>query len=113
MMLKRSTAIRITVILLFLLAAIGSAYYFLIYKPAHKPPIDAGYVLPASLEVVDTPAEVRLTVGTLKRGDRVDIPKRTHNWAQIKTADNLTGWVENKDLLDSQTYEAGRNFFTI
>jgi hypothetical protein len=107
-MLKRSAAIKITVVLLILLAAIGSAYYFLIYKPAHKPPIDAGYVLPASLEVVDTPAEVRLTVGTLKRGDRVDITLRTHNWAQIKTADNLTGWVENKDLLDSQTYEAGQ-----
>ena len=103
-----STAIRITFILLFLLAAIGSAYYYVVYKPEHKPPLDVGYVLPPSVPVVDTPAEVRLVVGTVKSGDRVDILKRTRNWAQIRTADNLTGWVENKNLLDSQTYESGR-----
>jgi uncharacterized protein YgiM (DUF1202 family) len=57
---------------------------------------------------VDTPAEVRLVVGTLKSGEKVEITKRTRNWAQIRTADNLTGWVENKDLLDSQTYESGQ-----
>lgn len=47
-------------------------------------------------------------VGSLKSGERVGILKRTRNWAQIQTADNLTGWVENKDLLDSQTYEGGQ-----
>jgi uncharacterized protein YgiM (DUF1202 family) len=65
-------------------------------------------VLPPSIQVVDTPAEVRLIVGTLKSGERVEITKRTRNWAQIRTADNLTGWVENKDLLDSQSYEGGQ-----
>ena len=64
--------------------------------------------MPASTEVVDTPAEVRIVVGYLKSGDRVAITRRTRNWAQIRTADNLTGWVENKDLLDSQTYEGGQ-----
>ena len=103
-----STAIRITLISLFLLAAIGSAFYYVRYKQAHTPPLEAGYVLPPSVEVVDTPAEVRLTLGTLKSGDRVGILKRTRNWAQVQTADNLTGWVENKDLLDSQTYEGGQ-----
>ncbi len=91
-----------------LLAAIGSAFYYLRYKPAHTLPMEAGYVLPPSIQVVDTPAEVRLAVGTLKSGERVEITKRTRNWAQIRTADNLTGWVENKDLLDAQTYEGGQ-----
>jgi hypothetical protein len=90
------------------LAAIGSAYYYFVYKPAHTLPVEAGYVLPPSIQVVDTPAEVRLIVGNLKSGERVEITKRTRNWAQIRTADNLTGWVENKDLLDSQTYESGQ-----
>ena len=94
--------------MLLILAAIGSAYYFLKYKPAHMLQVEVGYVLPPSIQVVDTPAEVRLAVGTLKSGDRVEILKRTHNWAQIQTADNLTGWVELKDLLDSQTYEGGQ-----
>jgi len=70
--------------------------------------VEAGYVLPPSIQVVDTPAEVRIVVGSLKSGERVDITHRTRNWAQIRTADNLTGWVENKDLLDSQTYEGGQ-----
>ncbi len=101
-------AIRITLLILFLLAAIGSAYYFFKYRPAHRVSGEAGYVLPPTIQVVDTPAEVRLVVGTLKSGERVEITKRTRNWAQIRTADNLTGWVENKDLLDSQTYESGQ-----
>jgi antitoxin (DNA-binding transcriptional repressor) of toxin-antitoxin stability system len=67
-----------------------------------------GYVLPPSIQVVDTPAEVRINVGEVKSGERVEITKRTRNWAQILTADGLSGWVEAKDLLDSQTYEGGQ-----
>jgi len=64
-------------------------------------------VLSPSVEVVDTPAEVRIVVASLRSGELVEITKRTHNWAQIRTSDNVTGWVELKDLLDSQTYEGG------
>jgi hypothetical protein len=78
------------------------------YKPAHMLSFEAGYVLPPSIQVVDTPAEVRIVVGSLKSGERVEITHRTRNWAQIRTADNVTGWVENKDLLDSQTYDGGQ-----
>jgi hypothetical protein len=89
------------------LAALGSAYYFYVYRPAHRLPVEAAYVLPDSVEVVDTPAEVRIAVASLKSGERVEVLKRTRNWAQIRTSNNLTGWVENTDLLDSQTYEGG------
>ena len=78
------------------------------YKPAHTLPIEVGYVLPPKLQVVDTPAEVRLGVGTLSAGDRVEITKKTRNWSQIRTAEIPVGWVENKNLLDSQTYEGGQ-----
>jgi hypothetical protein len=86
----------------------ASAAYFYIYKPRHGPALEAGYVLPPTVQVVDTPAEVRIVVGSVKSGERVEILKRTRNWAQIRTEDNLTGWMENKDLLDSQTYEGGQ-----
>jgi len=56
---------------------------------------------------VDTPAEVRRVVGTLKHGDRVEIIKRTRYWAQIRLPDHRSGWVEGKDLVDPQTYEQG------
>lgn len=90
------------------MAAIGSAYYYFAYKPRHTVSFEAGYVLPPSVQVVDTPAEVRIVVGSVKSGQRVDIVKRTRNWAQIQTSDNLAGWVLNSDLLDSQTYASGQ-----
>jgi hypothetical protein len=66
------------------------------------------YVLPSSLEVVDTPAEIRLAVESVKAGDQVQVLLRARNWAKVKLADGHTGWVECKDLLDSQTYEASQ-----
>ena len=90
------------------MTAIGSAYYFFTYKSAHTLSVEVGYVLPPNVQVVDTPAEVRIVVGSLKSGERVEITHRTRNWAEIRTAANLTGWVENKNLLDSQIYEGGQ-----
>ena len=103
----RGTAIK-KLLLLLLLVALGSTYYYFVYKPAHTLPLESAYVLPASVPVVDTPAEVRIVVGSVKSGERVEIIRRTHNWAHIQTSDGLTGWVENVDLLDSQTYEGGQ-----
>ncbi len=91
------------------LAVLASAgYYFFVYRPAHALHGEVAYVLPDTVDVVDTPAEVRMTVGSLKAGARVDVLKRTRNWAQIRTANNLSGWVENADLLEAQTYEGGQ-----
>ena len=69
---------------------------------------ECAYVLPDSVEVVDTPAEVRMVVGVLRRGEKLDVAERTRNWAEIRTAGGLTGWVELRNLLDSETYEAGQ-----
>ena len=65
-------------------------------------------MLPNSLEVVDTPAEVRLGVESLQAGDQVQVLLRTRNWAKVKLADGRTGWVESKDLVDSGAYQASR-----
>ncbi len=66
-------------------------------------------MLPESVELVDTPAEVRVTVGTVHRGDRLEITMRTRNWARVRTGEGRTGWVELRDLLDSATYNAGQS----
>ncbi len=93
-----------------IIAALGSGcYYFFVYKPAHRALGEAAYVLPATIDLVDTPAEVRITLESLKSGDRVEVLKRTRNWAQVRTAEKLTGWVELADLLDAQTYEGSQN----
>lgn len=71
-------------------------------------PIEVAYVLPVALEVVDTPAEIRLPVESLKAGDQVEILLHTRNWAKVRLADGRIGWIQSKDLLDSQTFETGR-----
>lgn len=71
-------------------------------------PIEVAYVLPAALEVVDTPAEIRLPVESLKAGDQVEILLHTRNWAKVRLADGRTGWIQSKDLLDSQAFETGQ-----
>lgn len=87
----------------------GVAYYFLVYVPAHRFPPEVAYVLPSSSTVVDTPAEVRLEIAQVKSGEQVQVLDRTRNWAHVRVADGKTGWLELKDLLDSETYERGQN----
>ncbi len=63
------------------------------------------YVLARTLNVVDTTAEIRLTVGTLKAGDRVEVLEHTPHWMRVRLSNGKTGWVENKDMLDAEGYD--------
>jgi len=92
----------------FLIVVCGAAYYFLVYAPAHFIPLDVAYVLPSSVKVVDTPAEVRLQIAEVKSGEKVQVLDRTRNWAHVRLADGESGWLELKDLLDSGTYDSGQ-----
>jgi len=65
-------------------------------------------VLPSSLEVVDAPGGIRLAVESVEAGDQVQVLQRARDWARVKLADGRTGWVECKNLLDSQSYEASQ-----
>jgi hypothetical protein len=104
----RSSSIRLRILLPFSLVAIASAYYYFVYRPAHRIVREVAYVLPETLQVVDTPAEVRIVVDSLKGGDRLEIISRTRNWTRVQTPDGLRGWVEAKNLLDSRSYEGGQ-----
>ena len=88
--------------------AAGAAYYHFVYAPANSAPQEVAYVLSRAATLVDTPAEIRVNVGEVKNGQRVEVVHRTRNWAHIRLADGKIGWIESKDLLDSQTYERGR-----
>ena len=105
---RQGNPIRLKILLALILITGSSAYYYFVYRPAHRVVGEAAYVLPQSVELVDTPAEVRIVVGSLRSGDRLEISARTRNWARVRTADGLTGWVELKNLLDSRTYEGGQ-----
>jgi len=89
------------------LLAVGAAYYFLVYRPRHLISSEAAYVLPDSLSVFDTAAEIRSEVATLKEGDRVEVLSRTRNWARVQFGDHRIGYVELRNLIDGETHEAG------
>lgn len=86
-----------------LIAAAAAAYYHYRRKPPEPASVETAYVIPKSLEVADTPAEVRTTVATLKSGDRVVVLSRTTRWVRIQLGDGRVGWVDAKALLDAAT----------
>lgn len=93
-----------------MLVAIGVFLYRHFDAPRHRTDStsQSAYVLPESLEVVDTPSEIRLAVESVKAGDEVQVLLRTGDWTKVKLADGRTGWVEGKDLLDSETYKSSQ-----
>ncbi|HLW79688.1 MAG TPA: SH3 domain-containing protein, partial [Terriglobia bacterium] len=98
-------AIKSKLIVVLLLIAAGTAYYFHVRTPRPVTDQEVAYVLARKLEVVDTTAEIRLTVATLSAGDRVGVLERTSHWTKVRLAGGKTGWAENKDLLDQETYQ--------
>lgn len=92
-----------------MLGAAAAAYYRLNYAPGREAGGEPAYVLPNSLDVMDTTAAVRQVVGHFKNGDRVEVIGRTAHWSEIRLSRHETGWVETKDLLDAATYERGEN----
>ncbi len=99
--------IKLRSVTIFVLIAGGFAYYRL-FPRSGKSPSEAAYVLPDSVQVMNTPAEVRVPVGELRKGERVDVVGRTRNWVRVRLPNGRTGWVEAKALLDSQIYDEGQ-----
>jgi len=93
--------------LLIIAGGIVSYHYYASWRKARSPK-DVAYVLPGSLEVVDAPGAIRLAVESVKAGDRVEVLLRSHDWAKVKLEDGRTGWVESKDIVDSEAYEGSQ-----
>jgi hypothetical protein len=114
-----------TVFLFLLLGALLSAgYYLLIYVPKHskagepvlalmnyfltyapmQPIGEAAYVLPDSLEVWDTPAEIRRQITTLKSGDQAYALARFRQWTHVRLLDGRNGWVDADGLMAEATH---------
>lgn len=91
-----------------LAAACGAAYYYLVYLPSHPAVEEVAYVLPSSIPVVDSRAEIHTVVAALKNGDRVEVLSREGDWARVRTASRQKGWVESRYLTDSRDYERGQ-----
>jgi hypothetical protein len=95
-------------VILLLIGAGAAAYYRFVYSPRPQVQLEAAWVLPATTEVVDTPAAVHVTMGSLKSGERVEILLRTRNWAKVRFGRGQVGWVVSKDLVDAITFGVGQ-----
>lgn len=95
-------------VIILVVAAAGAAYYYFLHRPAHPAPLEVAYILPESVGVVDAPAQIRLGIGVLRQGDRVEVLGRTRNWARVRMADGRAGWVEAANLLDGASFEKGQ-----
>ena len=99
------------IIFVLVITAVVLAYYH--YRAElhpYKPGVVA-YVLPALLEVVDTPAEVRRSIATLHAGDQIRVLAKTENWAEIRLADGRAGWIPLQGVLDADTFEKDQALF--
>ncbi len=104
----RGFGIKLKGVFIFLLiATAGGAYYYYVYRPSHLVQVVA-YILPQSVEAVDSPAEVHTVVERLKNGDRVVVLARTRSWARVRSPAGGVGWIESRNLLDTDSFEAGR-----
>jgi len=79
--------------------------YFLNYAPI-QPLNQPAYVLPDSIKVWDTPAEIRWQVAMLHSGDQVQALGRFRNWAHVRTLGGQEGWVNASGLMNAGTHEA-------
>jgi len=99
--------LKVIVIILLIIASLF-AYYLFVYRLRPQVPLEAAYVLPTTAPMVDTPADIRQQIDTLKAGQRLEVLTRTRNWAHVRTESGQNGWVEGKNLVDGPTYEAGQ-----
>ncbi len=90
-----------------MIAAAGAVIY-LMKRTTAPATQEWAYVLPDTAALNDSPAEVRLDVATLRRGDRIEVLARTSRWARVRIPDGKTGWIEQAHLIDGPSYEQGR-----
>jgi len=58
-------------------------------------------VTASSLNVRKGPSTSNAKVGSLKRGQTVDVLQKSGTWTKIKTSNGLVGWVSNKHITTS------------
>jgi hypothetical protein len=99
------------IVLSLIVAAAGVAFYLW----QRKPPAGASefaYILPESVPLNDSAAEVRLEITRLHHGERVGILSRTAHWARVETAEGQVGWVEQENLIGASAFEKGRELLS-
>jgi Bacterial SH3 domain len=95
---------KLKVALIILLVGAGAGYYYW-FRHRPTPPPEVAYVLTPSVQIVDTLAEVHSNVATVQNGQRLEVLERDGDWARVRLASGVTGWMESRNLMTSETYD--------
>jgi SH3-like domain-containing protein len=64
------------------------------------------YVSAPQATLRDQVATIYNRVGTVKNGERVEVLEHEKRFSRVRTATGLEGWIEQRFLVDQQTYDA-------
>ena len=68
--------------------------------------LEVNYVSVAEATLRDRVAPVYNHVGTVKNGERVEVLEHEKRFSRVRTASGAEGWIEQRYLVDQQTYDA-------
>ncbi len=68
--------------------------------------LEVNYVSATQATLRDQVATAYNRVGTVKNGERVEVLEREKRFSRVRTAEGIEGWIEQRYLVDQQTYDA-------
>lgn len=67
--------------------------------------LEVNYVSAPQATLRDQVATIYNRIGTVKNGERVEVLEREKRFSRVRTASGIEGWIEQRFLVDEQTYE--------
>ena len=67
--------------------------------------LEVNYVSAVQATLRDQVATIYSRVGTVKNGERVEVLEHEKRFARVRTASGIEGWIEQRYLVDQQTYD--------
>ena len=85
-----------------LLCAVAVLAWF--FRPKHET-VGSAYISERSVTMFSSMAQVREQLAVLYYGERVDVLAHRNDYAKVRTAAGLEGWVDGRYLMDPELWE--------
>jgi hypothetical protein len=74
------------------------------FRPKHET-VGSAYISERSVTMFSSMAQVREQVAVLYYGERVDVLAHRNDYAKVRTAAGIEGWVDNRYLIDPDLWQ--------
>jgi len=75
-----------------------------LFRPKHET-VGSAYISERSVTMFSSMAQVREQVGVLYYGEHVDVLAHRNDYAKVRTAAGIEGWVDNRYLMDPDLWQ--------